>query len=64
MPGRSLDSGDWRRGVDRLEGASAWVNLKDVITPRPEHADVYHQGYPRFRQLYEACRPLTRQETP
>lgn len=50
-------STDWK-------GASAWVNLKDVITPRPEHADVYHEGYPRFRQLYEACRPLTRQETP
>lgn len=50
-------STDWK-------GASAWVKLKDVITPLPEHADVYRQGYPRFRQLYEACRPLTRQETP
>lgn len=48
---------DWK-------GASAWVNLKDTLTPQPAHADVYHHGYRRFRQLYEACRPLTGQETP
>lgn len=48
-------STDWK-------GASAWVNLKDIIEPETEHLAGYQRGYRRFRQLYEACRPLTVQE--
>ncbi|MGP4139657.1 FGGY-family carbohydrate kinase [Sodalis praecaptivus] len=45
-------------------GARAWVTLKDSVAPERAHTDVYRQGYQRFRQLYEACRPLTQQEAP
>jgi len=47
-------STDWK-------GASAWVNLKDIIEPDCAHLTTYQRGYQRFRQLYEACRPLTEQ---
>lgn len=46
---------DWK-------GASAWVKLKDIIEPQSKHAAIYRHGYQRFRQLYEACLPLTEQD--
>ncbi|ROR11436.1 FGGY-family carbohydrate kinase [Erwinia sp. JUb26] len=45
-------SSDWH-------GASAWVTVGDIIEPQAVNEEVYQRGYRRFRQLYDACRPLT-----
>ncbi|WP_413731387.1 FGGY-family carbohydrate kinase [Sodalis sp. RH20] len=44
---------------DDWNGASRFVRFGEVIRPSAAARDFYHQLYPRFRELYQQCRPLT-----
>jgi xylulokinase len=44
--------------ADAHEAVDACVRVRDVVEPEPDWADVYEDGYRRFRALYPALRHL------
>ena len=44
--------------ADLREAARAMVRVRETFTPRPEYHAKYEANYQRYRQLYDAVRPL------
>jgi xylulokinase len=44
--------------ADAREAVGACVRVRETIEPEPDWANVYDDGYARFRALYPALRPL------
>ncbi len=38
-----------------------WVRYREPVVPRREHADRYRAGFKRYRELYEATKPIMRE---
>jgi xylulokinase len=45
-------------GAGLVPSGTTWAVRRDLITPRPEHAELYDDLYTLYRELYRATAPL------